>query len=367
MKIYDKHLRKAYAFLVHKRYGKLIAFLEKKITLYRDSYLYFYILGSACLFNGDKGGADTYLNKAVLINRKAIDPRLLLAVLALQKKDTTEAVRLWLGILDMDSSCKQAQRGLEKIRKTSDPDELEAFMAKGHFKPFLPRLKAPVGFLWITPILLLLAAFSAIMLYIYGSEFHFDISGGAGSRRSEEAGILIHSEDEAMTDPGARGQFFDFNEKQIRATMKTARSFFEDYKDNQAQVELNRILYSNASESIKQKARILEASLKEPDFTNFVNSFSYDEVSQTPWLYNNCYVLWKGRFSNVVMHDPGMRFDFLAGYETGEILRGIVPVYTEFQVRLDSALPLEILGQIEAEGPQDFTIRILSLHNILAP
>ncbi len=363
MKIYDKQLKKAYTLLSRKKYGKLIAFLEKKITLYRDDYLYHYFLGSACLFNGDKSGADTYLKRAIQVNRRAVEPRLLLAVLALQKMDSTEAVRLWLGILDINSSCKQAQRGLEKIRKIPDSESLDAFMARGRFNAFLPRIKAPFPG-WTTGLILLLALLT-VLLYVSGDLVHFNVEKENTFRRSEEAGILIDIGDGAMTGPGKQGQAFQFNDKQIRSIMKTARGFFEDYQDNRAQVELNRILYSNASEPVKQKARILEASLKEPDFTNFVNTFSYSEVKANPLLYNRCYIRWKGRLSNISMNDPGMSFDFLAGYETGEVLEGIIKVYSEFQVRLDSALPLEILGQIEAENKEVFTIRILSLRNIL--
>ena len=105
MKIYNKTLKKAYKNLRAGHDGKVISMLEPKVPLFLENYQFYYILGVACLRNGDKGGADTYLKRAVQVNRKAVEPRLHLDVLALHKKDTTEAVRLWLGILDIDPSC----------------------------------------------------------------------------------------------------------------------------------------------------------------------------------------------------------------------------------------------------------------------
>ena len=172
---------------------------------------------------------------------------------------------------------------------------------------------------------------------------------------------------ETLVDEEPQGFIFNMSEDQILSALKTAQSFFDDYQDDRARVEINRILYSNASEGIKQRARILASYLKEPDFTAFTNLFEYTEVRENPYLYDGCYIRWKGRMSNLEMKDPGMKFDFLVGYETAQLLEGIVPVYTDFQVRLDSALPMEILGRIEVLDRERFIISVSSVHNTVEP
>jgi tetratricopeptide (TPR) repeat protein len=140
MKIHNKTLKKAYRLLKSSQYGKVIAFLEPKVPIFLENYYFYYILGVACLENGDNGGADTYLKRAIQVNHEFIEPRLFLASLALRRKDTTEAVRLWLGILDLDPSCKEAKRGLDKIRQFSDSQGMNRYLQKNSFSPMLPKI-----------------------------------------------------------------------------------------------------------------------------------------------------------------------------------------------------------------------------------
>jgi tetratricopeptide (TPR) repeat protein len=364
MKIYNKTLKKAYRYLRAGKNGKVVSLLEPKVPMFLENYQFYYILGVACLRNGDNGGADTYLKRAVQVDRNAVAPRLFLATLALRKKDTTEAVRIWLGILDIEPSCPQAKRGLEKIRKISDSEGMDAFLRRGRFAPLLPRIRPPIP-LWtaLIPVVLLLA---------YGGFAFRDNLTNLFDRdpvpsREGLAHMFNDLKKETLVEQEPQGFIFNMSEDQILSALKTAQSFFDAYQDDRARVEINRILYSNASENIKQRARILASYLKEPDFTDFENLFEYASVKANPYLYDGCYIRWKGRMSNLEMKDPGMNFDFLVGYETAQLLEGIVPVYTDFQVRLDSALPLEILGKIEVQDRERFTIRISSVRNTVEP
>ncbi|QEN07577.1 hypothetical protein EXM22_06090 [Oceanispirochaeta crateris] len=364
MKIYNKTLKKAYKLLRAGQYGKVVSTLEPKVPLFLENYQFYYILGVACLRNGDNGGADTYLKRAVQVNRKAVEPRLFLATLALRKKDTTEAVRLWLGILDIDSSCREAKKGLDKIRKISDSEAMDQFLLRSNFKPFLPKLRKPLP-LWILGLVLLAALFFTVFV-------NREAVGSLLDRQDlpsrENLSYLFKDlKKEKLTEENPLGFIFNLSEDQILTSLKTAQTYFDDFNDNRAQSEINRILYSNASESAKQRARILEGYLKSPDMTSFTNIYEFKSVQENPYLYNKCFVRWKGRMSNLEMKDPGMAFDFLVGYETAQVLEGIVPSYTDFQVRLDSALPLEVLGQIEVLDKNRFRIKVTSLRNIVDP
>lgn len=364
MKIYNKTLKKAYNLLRAGQYGKVVAFLEPKVPLFLENYHFYYILGISCMRNGDTGGADTYLKRAVQVKRNAVEPRLFLASLALRRKDTTEAVRLWLGILDIDSSCREAKRGLDRIRKISDSETLDRFLNKGNFRKLTPKIRRR-----ISPWFLAVPVLAALLLTLF--VFRNDLMDWVPRKdmpsRENLSYMFSDLKKEVLTDESPQGFIFNLSEEQILTSLKSAQSYFDDYDDNRTQREINRILYSNASESAKQRARILEGYLKEPDFSAFVNIFEYADIAVDPYLYNNCFIRWKGRFSNLLMSEPGMSFDFLVGYDTAEVLDGIVPAYTDFQVRLDSSLPLEVLGQVEALDRNGIRIRVISLHNIVDP
>ena len=365
MKIYNKTLKKAYKYLRAGKNGKVVSLLEPKVPMFLENYQFYYILGVACLRNGDSGGADTYLKRAVQVDRNSVAPRLFLASLALRKKDTTEAVRIWLGILDIEPSCAQAKRGLEKIRKISDSEGMDTFLRKARFSSLLPKIQ-PALPLWLP--LLILVIVLIITGYLYRGRFTDLLeSSPVTSSREGLAHMFSDLSKETLVEQEPQGFIFNMSEDQILTSLKTAQSFFDDYQDNLARVEINRILYSNASENIKQRARILASYLKEPDFTDFSNIFEYSEVKANPYLYDGCFIRWKGRMSNLEMADPGMNFDFLVGYETAQLLEGIVAVYTNFQVRLDSALPMEILGKVEVQDRERFTIRVSSVHNTVEP
>ncbi|MDA3955378.1 hypothetical protein [Oceanispirochaeta sp.] len=364
MKIYNKTLKKAYKLLRTGQNGKVVSTLEPKVPLFLENYQFYYILGIACLRNGDNGGADTYLKRAVQVNRKAVEPRLFLASLALRKKDTTEAVRLWLGILDIDSSCKEAKKGLDRIRKISDSDALDQFLLRNNFLSFLPKIRKPLP-LWL--LLVILVAAAVPFVYMQKDSISELLSHQDIPSRENLSYMFKDLKKEKLTDDNPKGFIFNLSEDQIMTSLKTAQSYFDDYKDNRAQYEINRVLYSNASESAKQRARILEGYLKTPDLTSFSNIYLYQSVQENPYLYNKCFIRWKGRISNLEMTEPGMNFDFLVGYDTAQILEGIVPSYTDFQVRLDSALPLEILGQIDVLDKSRFRINVTSVRNIVDP
>ncbi|MDC7239188.1 MAG: hypothetical protein PQJ50_02385 [Spirochaetales bacterium] len=365
MKIYNKTLKKAYKLLRSRHYGKVIALLEPKVPLFLENYQFYYILGISCLKNGDNGGADTYLKRAVQVNRDAVEPRLYLAALALRRKDTTEAVRLWLGILDISPSCREAKRGLDKIRKISDSEALSKYLSRDDFRKFLPSIRRPVlpGLL-----IVLLVVFIGITAYTGKDRLTglFERTEKAPSRENL-AYMFSDLKKEKLTGEDPQGFIYNLSEDQIMTSLKSAQSYFDSYDDNRTQMEINRVIYSNASEGAKQRARILEGYLKTPDLTAFNNIYEYRDVIKDPYLYNDCYVRWKGRFSNLEMTDPGMFFDFLVGYETSQVLEGIVPASMDFQVRLDNSLPLEILGQVETLDRNSFRLRVISVRNIVEP
>ena len=363
MKIYNKTLRKAQKYLKSGKYNKVIALLEPKVPLFIENYHFYYFLGSACYHSGDMGGAETYLKRAIQVNRKAEEPRLFLAAVYLKKKDTTEAVRIWLGLLDLNPSNRKAKKGLNRIRRISDQDLLIIFLDAGKFSSFLPRTKKiiPNGFTYT--IILLILVFS---LYCTSSLWLSALPKEEHNRRNDLSLLYkdIDKKNISETEESA-DTHFTLSEKEITETLKNAQSLFDQYRDNEARKEINLLKYSNASESVKQKAILLEGYLKDPDITSISGFYRYKDIMGKSYLYENCLVLWKGKISNLIFLDSGMQFDFLVGYEQSRILEGIVPVRIDFPVSLDPAYPLELLARVIVENDSVIRLQAISVHNII--
>ena len=125
--------------------------------------------------------------------------------------------------------------------------------------------------------------------------------------------------------------------------------------------EINRLLLSNADNSTKQKAELLSSYITVPDFTTLKTNFSYQDFIIEPELYNNCYIHWKGRLSNLIITESLITFDFLVGYDGKKILEGIIPVTLDFGARIDSDFPIEVLGKIKKTNNQ-YIIEAVSVH-----
>ena len=96
-------------------------------------------------------------------------------------------------------------------------------------------------------------------------------------------------------------------------------------------------------------------------FFNLKTNFSYQEFINEPELYNNCYIHWKGRLSNLIITESLITFDFLVGYDGKKILEGIIPVTLDFGARIDSDFPIEVLGKIKKTNNQ-YIIEAVSVH-----
>jgi hypothetical protein len=109
---------------------------------------------------------------------------------------------------------------------------------------------------------------------------------------------------------------------------------------------LNRILESNASEPVKNRARILISYTVIPGFDTLKDRFSYSDVIKDPFVYRDCHVIWRGMASNLVVQQNHTSFDFLVGYDTYRTMEGIVQVNYDFAINVNPERPVEILGRI---------------------
>jgi hypothetical protein len=168
-------------------------------------------------------------------------------------------------------------------------------------------------------------------------------------RSGSEFAELSLEPDESALDRDAVARYV-LTEREIERLFDEMRENFQNHRDNLVRREVNRIALSNASEQVKLRASFLLDYLQEPDFTTFGDGFSYETVSSDPPLHDGTYVRWRGRIANLDVGEDVIRFDLLVGYETGQVLQGIVPVTLEFAVVLRNNDPVELIAQVVSTG-----------------
>lgn len=329
-----------------KRYNDVITILEPNVIQYRDSFPFYFYLGLACLHTGDVGGATSYFQRARQIKMR--DPDLLVAqaALYLRRGETHQAVEYYLEALEYDPGHRLARRSLDFIRRNGDPERISALVETGKIRSFYPRPKAPFP---VTKAFVF-AGFAAAVAVIGLVLAPAVRSANTAQNRADLSSVALDGNDRAHSLELGGNYRYILTERQVLAAHAAAQRYFQDYRDNAAQVEINRILYSNAGTGIKQKARLLMTYLKEPGFDTIKDSYEYAKVAEDPWLYLDCWVVWKGMATNVVETEHSVSFDFLVGYDTRSTLEGIVPVRFTKVLTVDPGRPLEILARVSLEN-----------------
>lgn len=346
MKISNKELKKSYQLILQKNYTKAIRFLEPKIPLFMDNELFYYLLGYSCLMVGDLGSADIYLNRGRQISSDFTELKLLQAVVFLKKKKSEDAAKIWLAILDYEPDNKFALRGLEVLRKITNTGDYESQLNHSRMKRlFHYRInwKRIIFLTVILPFVLIVGIVTPLFLkYLKGNP-------NDQSLRSHDEGLVTQIDTHDYLDNSGEFRYL-FTQQEALNEYQLLLDQFNNHDDNIAQLTANRIKYSNANQEIKAKSLIIEGHLEKPEYEEFNTNYTYAEVVKDPYLYENCWVLWTGKVSNLVINEDTIDFTLLVGYEEETVLEGIIPVVVRFGINLQSDIPIEILGRVIRRG-----------------
>ncbi len=334
-------LKHAKRLLQRKKYSDIIRLLEPQVFRFRQNAEFYYLLGTAYFHTGDIAGATTYLRRVIDLQNEHVHSMLQLAAIELQKGNNASAIEWWLQVLESDGRNPYAKRGLELLKKGSHNQKIiDNFINADKIGTLVPKRKnyRPV----ITAAIVIIVLVVPVIL-----NFLTEITilpDTVETRNVEVSQISIDRNDDIVS---LEGEFvYVLTEKEIIQLMDEAKVQFNRFNDNTVQQIVNKLKNSNASETVRQKALMLEKYLRRPDFTNFQEHISYEEVMKDPLLYENCYVRWKGKVSNLEITASEIQFDFLVGYQDNKILKGIVPVHFDFAVSLEQGSPVEIIGKI---------------------
>lgn len=345
------------------RHAEVISLLEARLPLFRDSHRYYYLLGASCLRTGDTGGANTYLRRAEQLDPRDGDTKLCLAALHLRHGETEKAVTLYLRVLEDRPRDRLARRCMGLLRRADFLERLGSMSATS--RDFASLLPGPRGL----PVWLLPALGAALALVLLVLLFPLASAGLAGLRdlsspRKDVAAVSLDAGLRASPVAAAGSARYILTEKEALAAFDRAKELFQRYRDNAARVEINRLLDSNASPGLKEKAKTLLGFVEAPDWRTLTDSPSYATVAADPLLYRGCAVIWRGRAANIEGKGRDRRFDFLVGYDERSKLEGIVAVrVADPSLSIPPDGPFELLATIVPQ-PQGFGLECLALHEL---
>jgi len=330
------------------KYKAALEVLQPEVLRYRGSFNYHYVMGTICLHAGEYGNALTYLRLAREI--KSDDPSAILglAVLFLRRGDTARAVELYLEVLELSQRNSVAKRAMRLIRKRAGTDAFSAWLEAEKFVSLYPAIPFP-GFSAKH-----LLAGAGALLVVVAVGLGIMIQTGlmpnpllARGSRDIPDGLSLTWEDRRSPISAGGSHRHALSQSQAVSTYDRALALFSAYRDEAARVYLNRIIESNASESLKNRARIMLSLLETPGFDTFRrgDNVSYADARLDPARYRGVHVIWRGIVSNVSITDNGASFEFLLGYDSPRTVDGIVPVVFGHAIPMPDG-PVEVLGRI---------------------
>jgi len=366
----DAILTKAVRFARKGNYDAAIKTLEVQVNRYYGSFTYYYLLGVSYLYSNISGMALTYLRLAVEQRQKDTNALLGLAALYLNHGDTDKAVDLYLEIQSLDAANKTAKKALAIIKKHPSPEGISTWIDSGGLRSLFPpfpraacsRSGVALGvFAGAAGIALaLVIGFQTGLLQRPSDKDARDIPAGFDLTAEERAAPTQVPGADAGTDTGYR---FTLTRNEVIEHYEEARRLFLQRRDDAARVTANRIVQSNASEPVKNRARLLISYMEEPGFDTLHDRFSLSDVIAQPFLYEDVHVIWRGMASNLDVQPNSTSFNLLVGYyDDRRIVEGIVRVDYGFAIPVNTESAVEVLGRVIPTGERAFRIHGIAIN-----
>ncbi len=339
----------AWSNIRRRKFAVAIKILEAKDDIYVDNFEYFLTLGIACLYAGDIGSASSYFQRARKI--KISDVRLLLgqAAIFLRRGDTERAIQYYYDIRELEPENKIATKALEFIRIHGDYDTICRWVDTGRIEQFYPPIGVnpdKIASIIIPVVACVFGVF--ITLKFIPQNQNYD-----GKRANLTSLELSNDEKSSAKEKDLTTQSYKFilSNKEIAKHYENALQYFQEYRDNAAQIEINTILNSDATLSIKQKSQVLNSYLSIPDFDSIKDVPLYSDVKNQTFLYIDCWVNWGGKVSNAITYDDGSySCELLIGDENLSHYEGNILVRFDSVPLIEGSKPVKILGQIATSG-----------------
>ena len=359
----DPLLNKAAQLAKRREYESALKILKDEEDRYNGSFKYYYLYAVICLHSGSFVEALEFFRYARQIKGKDTKTLLGLAVLYLKRMNTAQALDFYLDAQEMEPKNKIAKKALSVIKANSASEALSEWMTPKRITKLYPPIPAPIlSSKNVVNIVLIFIAAAAVSLTVL---MLTDVITNPFKKEQRPTADFLLTSDERNFPVETGGVYrYILTRDQAVNLYERALSFFTSYRDEAAKVNLNRILESNASEGLKDRAILLLENMETPGFDNFnrQDNPSLTLVNSEPVLYRNVHVIWTGMATNVEITDEYTRFDFLVGYDTRRVLEGIVPVIFYSPVSISIEHPLEVLGRVVLTSQPDIRLEGIAIH-----
>ena len=329
------------------KYEAALRILLPQVTRYGRSFRYYYLLGTVCLHAGDFGGALTYLRLAREVNGRDPSTILGLAALYIRRGDISGAIDMYLEVLELDHKNAIAQKAMRIIRRQAGTDAFSVWIETGKLPSLYPPIPFP-GFaakemLGICGVLVVVCAICFGVLVQTG--FVRSPFMRHGPRDISELALAREDRRAPIVDGGTHR--YPLSQSEAVRTYDRALALFSNHRDEAARIYLNRIIGSNASEGIQNRARRMISQLETPGFDTFRrgDNVSYIQVRRNPQQYRGVHVIWRGVASNFEEAERSSFFELLIGYDSPRIVEGTVPVGFGHAIPVPEGA-IEVLGRI---------------------
>ena len=254
-------LGRAKKYFKRRRFSEVIRILEPQVFTYRENPTFYYLLGVSCLNTNDLAGSTSYLKRVIQLDKDHLNARLALAVIYLKKMEAEESIRLWLEILDDFPGNKIAKKGLDLVRENASPDKMIELAQTQKVNMLIPS----TGFYLSFPIVLgLVSLFSCTILLFGGLAIKKYYESKKPVMRPEISAVIIEK-DMPIIDSSEKAAIM-LSEPEIKESFKKIKQLLEDYHDNIARKEINKILLSNASRTSQRASKNIHPSYKSSEF-----------------------------------------------------------------------------------------------------
>jgi tetratricopeptide (TPR) repeat protein len=360
----DPVLNKAALLAKRREYESALKILKDEEDRYNGSFRYYYLYAVICLYAGSFAEAKKSFDNARKIKINDASVMLGHAILYLRRMDTGQAVEYYLNVQEKDPKNKIAKNALAVIKKYSSSEDLSNWLTFERLEKLFPKIPSPAVDLRFVLKVSLSFALIIIILYSLLTAFNFLPNPFARDQRPVSEFVLSGLE---RSDPVQVDGFYRYILTRDQATglYDRALSLFSSYRDEAAKINLNRILESNASEGLKNRARLMMVNMQVPGFDNFNRNDNptFSAVNSEPVIYRDVHVIWRGLATNVEVTDEYTRFDLLVGYDTRTTLEGIIPVIFDKPVAINIMRPIEVLGRIVlAASYTDIRLEGVAIH-----
>lgn len=263
------------------------------------------------LLEGDEESASADLERVRKVEDD--DPEVLnaLAYLHLKRKETEEALDLWLEILDIDPANKLAKKNLQRMKHMTDVD---SFVSKAKARTYiLGAGQLPLQPRWMFA--LAGVFFLALLIFFVFPELPWN---DGGDPKKNYGSVRLPSTDDFVLEE--RNALYTFESSDIPRLFKDAKRDLRKRQYNSFIIRLNKVLHSNVKDAVKERFILLGEFLPTPvSYEEIKTQIRLTEIFNQQTVYENCYLVLNGKVENLKMEGNTTTFNMRQrDQDTGE-------------------------------------------------